>query len=396
MWKTAKPALAVFAALSVFALIACGRPLNDPPQNQVPVIGGDAAADGAGIPASMSDAVKANLGGKSVENCDSAAAANMKAIATALDTNAAAIDAFAAANAPTSTDVTAGNLTFEDFQRPAPAAGWTETQLGWSDAKALFDKVTGTSASADWLDLRSKVKTLLKNDRNRAVLSRNMALTKDSLASLAKADKAARACGQDPNCEDPGIDQDFVSANPIYGGLTDWIRRMNTHGGKRAYLTTLIKRLDYDKYVVYDFHPNPTVIRDSATTLKIPFNAGTLPDDLSKVLQTGWTGGSIAVNPFFAQPNPVYYTVEVAASPGASFTDNNKKLLHLAPKMDVKMIAHEMGHLLGFRDRRYDVWNGKTCAYTIQTRAEDLMSVPETGSVLPEDLTTLDQAYPKK
>ena len=76
-----------------------------------------------------------------------------------------------------------------------------------------------------------------------------------------------------------------------------------------------------------------------------------------------------------------------------SFVNFNLKEINLFPFTAVRTVAHEYGHVLGFDDHYYTVWNSEKCEYHAQYNEEDIMSDSETGDVTNLEWQTLLDKY---
>lgn len=79
---------------------------------------------------------------------------------------------------------------------------------------------------------------------------------------------------------------------------------------------------------------------------------------------------------------------------GRSFVNHRTKEMRIANYAFTTTVAHEFGHVLGFDDHYYSVWNDTNCYYTQKSRLTDLMSNSEHGTVRKEHWDILDRAYP--
>jgi hypothetical protein len=73
-----------------------------------------------------------------------------------------------------------------------------------------------------------------------------------------------------------------------------------------------------------------------------------------------------------------------------------KKSVTIATGATSSVISHEIGHVLGFRDHYFHVWQPEQCAYIVQINDDDLMSNGYSGDVTPEEWQELDRQYPLK
>jgi hypothetical protein len=57
-------------------------------------------------------------------------------------------------------------------------------------------------------------------------------------------------------------------------------------------------------------------------------------------------------------------------------------------------VAHEFGHVLGFADHYYSVWNDRNCYYSQSSGTGDIMSNSDRGLVTARHWEILEKAYP--
>jgi hypothetical protein len=91
---------------------------------------------------------------------------------------------------------------------------------------------------------------------------------------------------------------------------------------------------------------------------------------------------------------PEAYRVKAHFQSGRSYVNHREKILVIANFSWVRTVAHELGHILGFDDHYYSVWNARNCYYTQESRLSDLMSNSEQGEVTARHWALLDKAYP--
>jgi hypothetical protein len=66
-----------------------------------------------------------------------------------------------------------------------------------------------------------------------------------------------------------------------------------------------------------------------------------------------------------------------------------KKTMNLFPGNRTRSVAHEFGHVLGFDDHYYTVWDPDRCLYIYESNDFDLMSSSDSGDVTHEEWRTL-------
>lgn len=147
----------------------------------------------------------------------------------------------------------------------------------------------------------------------------------------------------------------------------------------------------------HQFRPNPDVRRTGPRE----FTASIRPGDfagheaaLSKLLEGEWQGGGWRVKIDWNEK--AAYAMLAHSSSSRSFVNHRKKTMEIANLAWTKTVAHELGHILGFDDHYYNVWNARNCYYSQESRLADIMSNSERGHLTGRHWEILDHAYPWK
>jgi hypothetical protein len=154
---------------------------------------------------------------------------------------------------------------------------------------------------------------------------------------------------------------------------------------------------DIHRYL-YRGHPPVTKLTNQEKTgLTLALNPGSLKDDESKLLEksieelwknatayieVAWTGGEAGLDLF-----KIMFHLD---EPGKrANTDPGDRTVNLYPGTRVRSVGHEIGHVLGFPDHYYTVWDEQKCSYTQHSINTDLMSDSQNGKVTDEEWTDL-------
>lgn len=147
----------------------------------------------------------------------------------------------------------------------------------------------------------------------------------------------------------------------------------------------------------HQFRPNPDVHRTGPRE----FTASIRPGDfkgheqtLSKLLEDEWRSGGWHLKIDWNEK--ASYVMLAHSDSSRSFVNHRRKTMEIANLAWTKTVAHELGHILGFDDHYYNVWNARNCYYSQESRLADIMSNSEKGGLLPRHWELLDQAYPEK
>jgi hypothetical protein len=146
----------------------------------------------------------------------------------------------------------------------------------------------------------------------------------------------------------------------------------------------------------HQFRPNPSVRRSGPQEFTVTVDSGDFAgheNALREILENEWRGQGWKVKLHWGKGEGLYRMVAHSSS-NRSFVNHRKKTMEIANLAWTKTVAHELGHILGFDDHYYNVWNGRNCYYSQQSRLADIMSNSEKGGLTKRHWQLLDQAYP--
>ena len=286
-----------------------------------------------------------------------------------------------------------------------PKPGWYETKRGWQPLYQKFLKIKNTPTQKDWqdwADLDEDARSIIVDDQFRMIDGANLFLDKDSGQRLSVLTSAFTACIDDPLCVRPALDQanqDFMAANPYY---RDYLKQVNEEKDT-VKLRKIMARQQGDlasDYKRYAFLKNATISHMTTGELTVPLDAGDLvgaETQLARYIESVWSSPDLHIKINWTNsgdklaPFRFFIGEEVNER---SFVNFKKRQIHLFANESQKVVAHEFGHALGFKDHYYTVWKPESCSYVIQSREDDLMADHETGSVTSEEWAELKKQYP--
>jgi hypothetical protein len=140
----------------------------------------------------------------------------------------------------------------------------------------------------------------------------------------------------------------------------------------------------------------PAVERISKNKFRVKLNPGEFSGAekaIERLILKEWKSHGYEVQIDWSN-EPIAYRLVVNFQSGRSFVNHATREMKIANFAFAKTVAHEFGHVLGFDDHYYSVWNEMNCYYTQQSRLGDLMSNSELGSVQKEHWDILAEAYP--
>lgn len=376
------------------------------------------AACGKSAPNSEPGVEKAPLSGTATQNvsdlqagrygdpCEVSYHKAQQEIAAALDAHAKEIAAVSPDSYESKTwKVVPMGKTFARERKtvPSPRAGWqTDESESWAVIYKEYLEIKDHSTPQDWAWLDMSVKSILSDDQDRVVYHSNYTLGKDEAPLLRQVALAVSKCLADLSCGTPMLSEDegkFIRGNSFYAdkmNAVDWARSLNT---KRSAISELDRQLERD-LASNNFRSNLSVRRESVNRLVVPLDGSAFGDALDQIagyIESMWKKSELALKVQWTQPTQYPGEFRLFLNEGAggrSFVSFDERTVHLYPYVRSRSIAHEIGHVLGFKDHYYTVWSPEKCGYVIQDTDEDIMSQPTTGSVTSEEWKELEDAYP--
>lgn len=143
------------------------------------------------------------------------------------------------------------------------------------------------------------------------------------------------------------------------------------------------------------FRPNLSVKRTGTKEFTVELDPGTFlghEKPLQNILESEWQGEGYRVKIRWVSGSP--YRLQWHNDSSRSFVNHRRRTMEIANLAWTRTVAHELGHILGFDDHYYNVWNARNCYYSQESRLGDLMSNSEKGKVTRRHWELLDQAYP--
>jgi hypothetical protein len=147
----------------------------------------------------------------------------------------------------------------------------------------------------------------------------------------------------------------------------------------------------------HEFRPSPSVRRINKKYFEVKLDAGDFAGsekDLTRIFEREWSSPRHGVRVRWVKGDPAAYRLKALFQSGRSFVDHRSKTMLVANFAWTRTIAHELGHVLGFDDHYYSVWNDRNCYYLQESRLSDLMSDSEKGRVTAGHWALLEKAYP--
>lgn len=337
------------------------------------------------------------------ENCDKTEAEKRLEVANALDQNADAIMAAARTEPDSlSEQVQIGPTYFNVPPKSASQKGWQSYKKSWAAIYSLYQRIkTQTPNSDDWQTLNASVRGILADDDDRIFTVSAFILGHDDERRFLRIIEKLEDCAK-KNCVESNLkksEEKFLTSSATlrhyfqkWKEATDQSLRIERRG-------KLIEILNRNYNTTYAFHRNENVSRPSRDKISLRMNAGAFAgaqELLSEAITSIWSAPKIKVEIDWVDLNifPGLYTFAIGHSNGErAFTDRKNKIVQMYPANYLSAIAHEVGHVLGFPDEYYTIWDENKCEYTVEYSEENLMSVHSNGLVTPKTWKTLAETY---
>lgn len=295
--------------------------------------------------------------------------------------------------------IKAGPAYFIKFHNPPKLSDWESAYYGWPYVIELYEIIKSTAVDAQfgqyWQALNYWVRATAPDDARRLAYGFSMALSRKSGSVFKHAITAIENCLKTARCTRPDFNHgslNLVYSHPAHKELAKSARWQD--------LNALLK-LEYDRS--FGFIKNEGISRRDRGSLILPMNIGAFAGAeavFEQILREFWSSPDLSIEIDWINhslSDLISYTLKhYPKSSDRSYVSREEHTVNLtSTAKNVSVVAHELGHVLGFPDRYFTSFNPSTCLYIQEQNQADLMSNSEFGpAALAEDLKTLDEMYP--
>jgi len=275
-----------------------------------------------------------------------------------------------------------------------PEYKWTEIWKDWANVIARYRAIQTQPVDQRWITLAEDVQWLVSNDYRRLVDERNFGLDEQSPDYLQEASAAVDSCLANPQCSRPEWSPrtaEFLAENRIYSDI------LGSEQSRKA-IEILKRRIQIDLKTRYNFWRMSNISRVDANTWSVPMYTHEFAenrDEIAQRIMRMWKSATEQVIIRWVDdvaPENFRFIADlsVGARPGTSYPNHTVTLTN---EMFATTIAHEFGHVLGFRDRYFEIWDAPRCGYRSRANGADIMSRSRSGTVVQYHWDTLRREY---
>ncbi|MEQ1878790.1 MAG: hypothetical protein ABL958_19270, partial [Bdellovibrionia bacterium] len=138
----------------------------------------------------------------------------------------------------------------------------------------------------------------------------------------------------------------------------------------------------------------------SPTELELPLDPGVFSsakNEMAEFIESVWKNDKVKLKIRWADKTslPELFQIQLGQAAGGRASMNyNKKSITMNPGTRSRSLAHEAGHVLGFRDEYFTLWDGsENCTYIVEYTEEDVMSTSSSGKVTDVQWKALETVY---
>lgn len=283
--------------------------------------------------------------------------------------------------------------------------GWLDETYSWDLIYNYYQKNQSNNTMDFWFTMDTYVRSLITEDRKRVVYRYNMNLNHDQIDKLLSLKEVAEACRTNTRCNSPHWSDEqlkMILSIPAYAHYQNSLEKSKSFREQRKLIEKIFNRINDD----FKFHGekyNSMVTHrkaDGKHIYSIPLDASSFSDQdrdiLEKAITTNWNNdlNSIEISWKISTPPSNYFRFLFDLEPNnRSYVNFALQEIQLYPFTAVRTVAHEFGHVLGFDDHYYTIWDESQCEYHQQTNEEDIMSGSETGDVTEAEWQSLFDRY---
>ena len=286
-----------------------------------------------------------------------------------------------------------------------PKKGWQDEPYSWNLAYDFYKKNVASNTPQFWSTLDAYVRSLVTDDRKRVVYGYNLNLTHDQVQQLSTLKEIAETCKTDTRCVKPKWSDDqlkMITEIAPYSHYQSALENSHNFKDQRKYVEKLFDRIESDFHFHHDeFNSMVTHQKiNGKDNFSLPLDQGNFLESerslLENTITSIWKNDTKAVSISWSKSTPsmslFHFLFELEPN-NRSYVNFDLREIHLFPFTAVRTVAHEFGHVLGFDDHYYTLWDSEKCEYHAQFNEEDIMRGSDTGEVTDSEWQVLIDQY---
>ncbi len=287
---------------------------------------------------------------------------------------------------------------YENTHQKSSKNEWLQSTYGWNDIYEIFQKVRNSKSDLDWIRINAAARSLILDDGSRILRWNHPGLRSHEGSRVQRIFSILDKCAKTTTCTSLDFkvsDSSWLRDGLPYSKALDFINNEEESVEKRRKLILLMQKLlERDNYR-YSIYKTPSLSLKN-NELLVPMNLkifGVDKDKVAQLLQDKWSQHGLKVQILHSEKADVF-EVFVKNTPGQRpyVLRNENKMVLFEPE-GIDSLFHEFGHVLGLPDGYYTSFNTKNCKYTNEINSGDIMSMSETGQVLPSHIEQIKNAY---
>jgi hypothetical protein len=286
---------------------------------------------------------------------------------------------------------------------------WISEYYDWDTTYYLYSKNKENLDKRLLLYIKSTVERLLENDESRVLNGTNLGLDRVSIPMLPLIYDSVKKCVDDAKCLRPVFSESvekIVRGVPFYLFFIRMLESDSSESDDRERLVRFLNRIEADM-LGHQPRFNPLMKQsrlNEEIRINLPLDPGVLSAserELAKsTIEEVWARGNTKVTVEWKGRSKImdlftilFHPDQIGKSANVTYSD---RTMNLYPLTRVRSIAHEFGHIIGFDDHYYTVWDDRLCSYVQESTESDIMSNSESGVVTDEEWSELLKVFEEK